>query len=773
MSKNEDSDESPIIAQNRISEDVKVKCEDILAKDEEIRITASTDMDISGNYRDQWLVGTNRRILIFAKSEEGPELHRDIPYSSIKSLKLNSFYGNGMLQAQSENEIIDIVRFSKTYSKSFSDFYDSLENLINEEHSRLGLAWLDGDKKINKEKVTDDQDLISRCEKCGRALPAGVDVCPHCVNRRKLFGRIMSYLLPYKKIALVSFSLTLLVTGLQLVPPYLTKQLIDNAIGQTDFTVLWIIVGSILLIHAISSLSNGIRTYLMAWLGQKVIFDLRTQLYQHLQRLSISYYDKRQTGAIMSRITGDTNHLQHFIVQGFQEAIVQVLTLVLIGVILFIMDWQLALMALLPMPFVFMATKVFLKRIHKIYHRVWRRHASMNAVLGDTIPGIRVVKAFAQENQESERFAQKTAEVFLESVNAAKLWSTFFPAMGFVTSLGAIVIWGYGGYHVIADKINEVPLEAQRLTTGDLVAFITYMWMFYGPVQFLSRLSDAFQQATTASERVFEILDTTPEIIYSKDAVVLNDIKGEIEFNNVCFSYEGGDEVLNNIDVKIEAGQMIGLVGSSGSGKSTLSNLITRFYDATEGNVKIDGVDIRRIDLKTLRNQIGIVLQEPFLFHGSIWENIAYGNPQASRQDIITASKAANAHDFIMELPDGYDTEVGERGVGLSGGQKQRISIARAILKDPKILILDEATSAVDTETEKLIQEAIDRLIENRTTIAIAHRLSTLKNADILLVLEDGEIVERGTHEELLLKDNGVFKKLSGMQSQMSKMSAV
>ncbi len=384
----------------------------------------------------------------------------------------------------------------------------------------------------------------------------------------------------------------------------------------------------------------------------------------------------------------------------------------------------------------------------------------MHAMLGDTIPGIRVVKAFNREEDEVERFIAKNREVFAENMRAVQVSSYFFPSMGFLMAVGTIVLWAYGGYQVIVNG---------TIQPGELMAFIGYTWMLYNPIQALTHSSEQLQGAVTAAERLFEIMDTQPEVEEEGPKIVLPEIKGKIEFRNVSFYYEKGDPVLKDINFTIEPGQMIGLVGSSGSGKTTLINLISRFYKVTEGEILIDGVNINDIDLKSLRKQIGLVLQEPFLFHGTIAENIAYGRPDATFEEIVEAAQLANAHNFIMNLPDGYDTRIGERGVGLSGGEKQRISIARAILKNPRILILDEATSAVDTETEKLIQEAIDRLIKGRTTIAIAHRLSTLQNADRLLVLKDGQIAESGTHEELLAKPDGLFRHFVELQMEVSK----
>lgn len=388
--------------------------------------------------------------------------------------------------------------------------------------------------------------------------------------------------------------------------------------------------------------------------------------------------------------------------------------------------------------------------------------ASISAILADTIPGVRVVKTFVAENREIDKFNKVNQDYFNSNMNAAKLSTIYFPIMGFVTFAGGIIIRWFGGHDVITGD----------MTVGELTMFMGYMWQFYAPVEGLTRLNHMLQMAASAAERVFEILDAQPEIEDKKDAKEIPIIEGNIKFDNVVFSYDGEKNALDGISFEAKAGEMIGLSGPSGAGKTTLINLIGRFYEANEGNITIDGYDIRDVKVKSLRDQISIVLQDPFLFHGSIAENISYGKPSASMAEIIASAKTANAHEFIMGFPDGYDTMIGERGVGLSGGEKQRISIARAILINPRILILDEATSSVDTETESLIQSAVDRLIEGRTTFAIAHRLSTLKKADKLLILEKGKIAEMGSHNELL-ENNGLYRRLVDMQSELSKVVAV
>jgi ATP-binding cassette, subfamily B, bacterial len=468
---------------------------------------------------------------------------------------------------------------------------------------------------------------------------------------------------------------------------------------------------------------------------------------------------------VMSRVMNDTSVINTFLVDGIQNFLVNIFTLLFIGVIMFAADWKLALLVLAPTPLMMMMTRWFTKRVRPIYRRYWMIVSSMNAVLATSISGVRVVKSFAQEDREINRFTSRARDFYDTNLASNKLRIIYSPTLTVLNGIGAVIIWAVGGWQVIHGSMSA----------GTVIMFTGYMWQFFAPIQSLCDLNDQVQNAATAAERIFQLLDTPSEIQDQPEASTPG-ILGRVEFDHVGFSYETNDgsaPVLQDINLTAEPGQLIGLVGHSGSGKSTLVNLLLRFYDVSEGQLRVDGIDIRELDSKALREQIGMVLQEPFLFSGTVAENIAYGRPDASTDEIIEAARAANAHNFIMNFTDAYDTEVGERGVKLSGGEKQRISIARAILNNPRILILDEATSAVDTETEALIQEAMERLMKGRTTFAVAHRLSTLKNSDRLVVLDHGKMVETGTHEELLEKPDGIYAKLVRIQTEMSRTHAI
>jgi ATP-binding cassette subfamily B protein len=483
---------------------------------------------------------------------------------------------------------------------------------------------------------------------------------------------------------------------------------------------------------------------------------LRDKLFAHLKELPVDYFDKHQTGRVMTRVNQDTSELQGLFRQ-MTTFTLNIMMVIGIGVALFTMSPSLGLYVLIPTPFVMAAAYFYHKYMRPHFRRFWVARWRLNAMLNTFISGVRVVKAFAQESQEEARYQDRNRSMLQTQLQVNLAWGKFFPLISFAFSAGGLIIWYVGGKAVLADQI----------TVGTLMAFIGYLGMFYGPLSNLTHISQAMNRFITISQRTFELLDEAEQV--QPDRPVRKPrIDGSIEFDHVTFGYDPYFPVISDVSFEVKPGEMIGLVGHSGAGKTTLVNLLCRFYDVTRGAIKIDGEDIRDLSMEEIRQQVGMVLQSPYLFRGTLAENIAYGKPDADYAEIIRAAKAANAHDFITAMPEGYDTIVGEGGSGLSGGERQRISIARAILHNPRILILDEATSSVDTETERQIQAALDELVKGRTTIAIAHRLSTLYNADRILVLNQGKLEEQGTPKELM-DSEGTFANLVQMQSQMAR----
>jgi ABC-type multidrug transport system fused ATPase/permease subunit len=549
----------------------------------------------------------------------------------------------------------------------------------------------------------------------------------------------------------------MLATALELVPPWLIKIVIDDVIQAHQPQLLpWIMLG-LVLAHIFRNLFGSFRIRFNNTLEQNVVHDLRDQVFSALQRLSLTYFENRSTGEIMSRVNNDTEHVERIFIDGVEALLTASLTLIGIMIMLFMLNWKLALLALVPVPILILSASTFTRRIHHYYHAIRKSAAELNAYLQDALSGIRETMGFNRQSYERGRFNALSREYSDNNLKAMCLWSLYSPGMMFVGSMGAVLILWFGAGEVLAGN----------LTVGELVMFLSYLALFYVPINQIHSVNHLLQHALAASERVFEVLDTVPEVEDRPEAVQpVVRLRGRVCFDSVAFHYRPDVPVLRNLGLEIEPGERIALVGPSGAGKSTMLKLLMRFYDVRGGALTIDGYDVRDLPLMFLRSQIGLVQQEPFLFNGTVRENIAYGDLAAEQVEIERVARAARAHDFIAELPEGYDTWIGERGVKLSVGQKQRVSIARVLLKNPPIVIFDEATSNIDTETEVKIREALGNLTRGRTTFIIAHRLSTLHDVDRIVVVDRGQVVEQGVHDELLAR-GGLYAGLYEAQFQL------
>ena len=563
------------------------------------------------------------------------------------------------------------------------------------------------------------------------------------IGDRRMVAWFYRSLLPYWPRVLLGIGSMLVAATADNAPPLLMRSIFDDVITHKHMELLGKLSLGLIACFAASAAFGGARTAIMHILAQRLVYDLRRTAHRHLQKLSLSFFESTSTGDIMSRLSNDVQAVEQMVSHGTDTLISDSVRLLIMVGAMSALLWQLTGLALLPLPIFVVAIILFARRIRPYYHKVREQLGEINAHLQENITGIRVVKAFAREEHEEELFDQASIEYYRASAKGIWMWATFFPAMGFLTSLSIIIIT-FAGVHMLN--------AGQRgATVGTLVAFLAYIQNFYGPVRSLIQVHNMVNQALAALARIFEVLDTNPDVTDAPDATALGPVKGQVAFERVSFRYHTGELVLEDVDLVAEAGQTIAIVGRSGAGKTSIVNLIPRFYDPLAGAVRVDGHDLRQVTAASLRSQIALVLQDTFLFNDTVTENIRSGRLEASDEEIRQAAIAANADEFIRnDLPEGYDTIIGERGVKLSGGQKQRLAIARALLADPRILILDEATSSVDTEAERIIQAAINRLIKGRTTFVIAHRLSTIVNANQIIVLEGGRIVERGTHAELM-----------------------
>ena len=737
-------------------------------RNEDILICADTDLAIEGEYSECWLVVTREAILVYHIDGDGPAaravLSKEVPVAQVEKARTDSRVGSGFVELRINGVYEELVRFTNRYAEKFAKIAAQIRALA-----------------VGQEVVVKSPEELEAAAKAHK----GFEDAPHLrVRRGTVFFRFLRYTSDYWPYTLLAMMLVVVTIALMIFPQQLIKVLIDQVFNEQEDAPRWfatlinvfgltsrsqwlyLLVGLLAATTLINSLVGVMREALAVWINNRLGCDLRKEVFAKLQDLALRYHESQPVGQLMTRCSQDVETLQAFIHQLTSGFGFQMLLVVGVAVTMFSMNWLLALIACIPAPFVMASTYFFTQWVTPKWRKYWTRRSDLNSGLHSVLSGVRVVKAYAQEQREQARFGRISAAFQNIGLNVGLAQAVFYPSMGFVFQLGGYFIWLYGGSHILSHSG-----AAGNLTVGELIAFLGYLGMFYAPLNSLTQMSTWFTQFTTQAHRVFEVLDQSSDIRDDKDSIEVG-IQGAIEFKNVTFGYDPHIPVLKDISFCVSPGEMIGIVGHSGCGKSTTVNLIMRFYEVTEGEILVDNTDVRNIRKQNLRRQIGLVSQDPFLFRGTIAENIAYGNPDVAPEYILDAALQANAHMFITRNHDGYDARLGERGVGLSGGERQRVAIAQALLHNPRILILDEATSSVDTISEREIQRSLEALSRGRTTIAIAHRLSTLRHCDRILVFEDGEIREQGSHNELMRREGGIYRKLVETQMELTQGAA-
>ncbi len=758
--------------------------------DADILAAFPTDLSPGGQFVRRWLVVD--RLGLTSVGEGGATVDAREPFCGLTALEYRRMIGGGVVVVKRHAAQRELARCSRATDRAVQTALAKLRTHLeldrrdDDDAQRKGgdaaapvpeppaepppaLPEISPVKAALFLKQLAEMDEQRYCATCGLPLRRDTAFCPVCTKPGRTLLRVLRLALPYRRQLLALAGIIGLISLAGLVPPLLNGRIFDRALvpvtpapAAERFLTLLVLVGGWVAIELLLTGLHILQGRTSVLIGSGVSRDLRARVFNHLQRLSLGYFDRHKTGALMTRVSNDTQHLENFLVDGVVWSVISIAQAVLVSAMLFWINWRMGILILVPAPLVILYTRFAWKRIMGRYRRLWEVISRLSAVLNDSLRGVRVVKAFGREAQEIDRFDRHNQESFQARVVAEYTWAALMPVLQFVLGVGAYLVWIVGGALVI--KGFETP--------GALVAFMGYMPMLYGPLRLMTQFQQWFPRSMPAAERVFEVLDTESDVREDPAAVAMPAMRGRIELQDIGFGYEKHSPVIRQMSLAVEPGEVIGLAGHSGAGKSTTINLIARLYDVDTGRILIDGVDIRTIRMDDLRRQIGVVLQETFLFAGTVFENIAYGRPRATPAEVIEAAKLANAHDFIMDRCDGYDSEVEEGGNNFSIGEKQRLAIARAILHDPRILILDEATSSVDSQTEQKIQEAIVRLTRGRTTIAIAHRLSTLRCANRLVVMDKGRVAEVGTHEELLAR-KGVYHGLVKTQAEMTATIAV
>jgi len=716
-----------------------------------------SDMDKEGNFVDCWVFFDKELLYILTgydkveKTRGNKKLKASfeflsidrIDHSTLKSVEVERFVSTARLVAHKKDEnepSEELLKFSLGIANKMVPFVRHFNDF------KEGKAVEYSDK---------DEDEIF-CPKCGSRYPdPSRKICPKCMDKASVFKRLLGFFKFYKNKLIAYFAMLIISTAFTVVSPYLgTKLLYDNVltpgIDANLFGEVGLVIGVIILARILSLLINIGQSYIVGGIIPWVVYDLKVRIFTAMQKLSVGFYTSKQTGSLMTRVNRDSNNIYWFFVDGAPSVVVNVLMFIGILAIMLYMNWQLSIIVVITIPVLLFLYKIIQKSFRKLHHARWINEANMSSYISDSMSGQRIIKAFAKEKEESSRFAGYSGRSAAADKRVSNAESTVFPLLGLIMMITNLVVLFVGGSMIVTHSYG--------MTLGKLMTFTAYMNMLYQPLDFLAWVSNWWARCVDSAQRIFEVMDATSNVQESENPVHMPEMKGDIEMKNVRFEYEPGRPIIKNLSLSVKAGHMVGIVGKTGAGKSTIVNLMARLYDVADGSITIDGVNVKDIASVDMRKNIGIVSQEIYLFIGTIADNIRYANPGASMDEVISAAKTASAHDFIMRLPDGYETRIGAGGQDLSGGEKQRLSIARTIIQNPKILILDEATAAMDTETERNIQQALFNLQKGRTTVAIAHRLSTLRDADVLAVIDNGDMVEYGTHDELIKKQGEYYK---------------
>jgi ATP-binding cassette subfamily B protein len=720
--------------------------------------TIDTDVSLDGGPDREWLAIEADGLTVSGAAG----ILRSVPWAEVEQVRTLAGVGGGTLQVKAGGAWVDLVRYSAALASRFHRVGRALERRREAVVGGAAAPPLEIDGPLDP----------PRCPTCRLRLADPEDSCPRCLQKGQILRRVGELLAPYRTSALALVGLTFLGVVAELVPPKLQQYMVDEILSVRDAsgtaalpdfkTALLVVVLALAASRVLLSIVGVVKGRLATAIGTGITATLREEMVKKLQSLSVAYYDRHQVGSMISRVAHDSEVLHGLVHQFTGGFLLQIVQLVGVGAMLVWINAKLALYTLIPVPLVILGSWIFWRHVYPRHYRLWDASSKQMTRLSGMLSGIRVVKAFAQEDREAERFRSASDHLrhwrqWVEHTN-----TTYAASMQIVFSLGGLIVWYVGGRDVIGGEMS----------LGQLIAFLAYLAMFYAPLGALSTFTTWLTSFLSGSKRVLELLDTPAVVAEPRSPEPWDEPRGAIRFRNVTFGYDPNQPVLHDVSFDVAPGEMVGIVGRSGSGKTTLVSLLSRFHDVQEGSITVDGHDLRDLSTSDLREKIGVVFQDSFLFRGTIWRNLGYGRPQATIEEGLAAAKAAGAHDFVCRQPLGYETLLGERGAGLSGGEKQRLSIARTLLYDPRVLVLDEATSNIDAEAEKSIQEALAVLVRGRTTIAIAHRLSTLRNADRILAFDRGRLVEQGTHADLLAAD-GIYARLVRIQTQVSKQQSV